>query len=576
MGCFAPVVASRIEVELLELDDDEFEQLVFALVSAEHPDIEWRRVTLVRAPDGGVDVLFVGDRDGQTVGWQAKHVRGPHWADWEQSLDTAVAEHHVGELTFVFPFNPTKQQQRSFDKRLRGRHAGVVVEHWTLAHLDDLCRRHRDVYERYLGRDGETLGVLVDRLDRAIRAGGKIERGADLLERLEAASEQLDAKDPHFAARIDAGAARTPSPEWSVPPYMSLAFRSERREIVIAFWTRAESPVDRPYFGFTDDEQGRAARAHARVELAAGRAVTLREGLWMGLTSPLIVKELSEQGIVLPGFDTGRVEIPAPLEGGLRIDPGDPVELELVADPMGAALPRRFTARPVLAEEPAKSEVVAAQDGIQLSLQFFPREGNGVDFRLSFGWQLVPAEAATLIASAEWLLAVIEHGCSLVLGGEPLNEKGPVPGERVDLLRRTLTDTLAFLRDIRLIEERTGASLPLPPQEALTEADLAAVETSADVLRTGRGTATFHRGTGRIPVTEIAQVAERRSGSEEVREVQYEIFGRTVTLGRGRYTLPKLKLADVQALGPDPFAPARVWLEAEDNDQIQFVLIAGT
>jgi hypothetical protein len=152
-----------------------------------------------------------------------------------------------------------------------------------------------------------------------------------------------------------------------------LAFVIDGREIVIAFWTREESP-DRPYFGFTDDDAGRAARAYARTELGAGRPATLREGLWIGITSPLILRELSEQGIVLPGFESGRVQIPAPLEGGLKIEPGDPVELTLVADPDDAALARSFTARPVLAEEPAKGDVVAAADGIQLSLQFFTRD----------------------------------------------------------------------------------------------------------------------------------------------------------------------------------------------------------
>jgi hypothetical protein len=563
-------MASRIELELLALSEDQFEQLVFALVVAEHPDVDWRRVTLVRAPDGGVDVMLIGERHGRKIGWQAKHVREPHWVDWENSLDTARESHEVDELTFVFPFNPTEQQGRAFAERLRQRHADVAVEHWTLAHLEDLCRKHQLVYERYLGADDKL--ALLERLDRTIRAGGKIEHGADLLERLQAISEQLDAKDPHFAVRIDAGAAGTPSPEWSVPPYIKLAFIVDGREAVVAFWTREESPVDRPYFGFTDDDAGRAARARARTELAAGRAVTLREGVWLGITSPLILRELSEQGIVLPGFGTGRVKIPAPLEGGLRIEPGDAVDLTVIADQAGAALERTFTGRPVLAEEPAKGEVVASVDGIQLSLRFFPRDEGGVDFALSFGWRLAPAEAQTLIDAAEWLLAVIDGGASLVLGEEPLEEKGPAPDAEADRLRRTLEGTLAFLRDLRLIEERTGISLPLPPQEALTALDLAAVAASAEIFRAGRGTATFQRGTQRVPVTEITQIADRRSGSEQVRDVQYEIFGKTVTLGRGRYTLPKLKLADVQALGDDPFSPARVWLEAEHSDQMEFVL----
>jgi hypothetical protein len=92
--------------------------------------------------------------------------------------------------------------------------------------------------------------------------------------------------------------------------------------------------------------------------------------------------------------------------------------------------------------------------------------------------------------------------------------------------------------------------------------------------RTGRGTATFTRGTGRVPANEIAHIAERKSGTEEVRDVDYLIFGKTVTIGRGRYTLPKLKLAEVLALGPEPFSPARVWLEPDGDDQMELAIVA--
>jgi hypothetical protein len=564
-------VPSPIELELLALSDEEFEQLVFALVTAEHPEIDWRRVTLIRAPDGGVDVMLVGERGGRKIGWQGKHVREPHWVDWEESLDTAREKHEIDEITFVFPFNPTEKQLKTFEERLSRPHRDVAVERWTLAHLEDLCRKHKGVYERYLGRSTDSMALL-ERLDRTIRAGGKIEHGADLLDRLRAMSEQLDAKDPHFAVRVDAGAAGTPSPEWSVPPYMSLTLIVDGREIEIAFWTRAGSPVERPYFGFTDDDAGRAARGYARTELGAGRAVVLREGVWIGITSPLILKELSEQGIVFPGFDTGRVQLPVGREGGLRIEPGELIAVELVADPGGAGLRRIFTARPVLAEEPAKGEVVANNHGIHLSLSFFPHD-EGVDYSLSFGWQLGAGDARDLVAAAEWLLAVLDGGCSLVLDEEPLKDKGQPADGAGELLRGTLVESLAFLRDLRLIEERTGIALALPPQGAITDFDLAAVETSAEILRTGRGRATFQRGTQRVPATEISAIAERRSGSTEERDVQYPIFGKTVTLGRGRYTLPKLKLADVQALSDDPFGPARVWLEAAGTDQMEFALI---
>lgn len=111
-GAFLVIVPSRIELELRALNDDEYEQLVFALVVAEFPHIDWRRVVLVRAPDGGVDVMLVGEVGGRRIGWQAKQTAEPRWTDWERSLDGAVEKHEVDELTFVFPFNLTRTATR--------------------------------------------------------------------------------------------------------------------------------------------------------------------------------------------------------------------------------------------------------------------------------------------------------------------------------------------------------------------------------------------------------------------------------------------------------------------------------
>jgi hypothetical protein len=55
--------------------------------------------------------------------------------------------------------------------------------------------------------------------------------------------------------------------------------------------------------------------------------------------------------------------------------------------------------------------------------------------------------------------------------------------------------------------------------------------------------------------------------------VSYEVFGRQVDLGLGRYELPELKIVDVIPQGSRPDSPARVVLEAADDDQITFRLI---
>jgi hypothetical protein len=566
-------MSSRYAVELAQLDDREFEQLVFALVVAEHPEVDWRRVQLLRAPDGGVDVIFVGELQGRRVGWQAKHVTEPRWTDWEASLDAAVGEpHEVDELTFVFPFNLTKDQPRTFGDRLRARHAHVAVEAWALGHLEDLLRKHPDVYERYFGADSTSQALQRQRLDRLILGGGEIADAADVLKRLKAVGEHLDANDPDFRVEFASGANMAAALVSQIPPpYVSLTFTISGRDTVIAAWARAESPVDRPLFGFTEDDAGQRARAHARAELGSGRPVLLREGIWIGIKSPEILKELSHHGIVLPGFDTGRVQIPAEYEGGLQIEPGEPIELTLVADPEGRALERRFAARPVLAEAPAAGEVVASQDGIFVLLAFVP-SGDRLDYTLSLGWRLEEGDVPRLLAAAEWVDAAIETNVALTIGSNTVLEKGPPPPPS-EGLRHALTDGLELLRDLTLIEARIGEPIPLPPPAAITEEDFGAIAGAAEALRTGRSTAAFTGGNGKVKAHEITGAADRMSGTSHVRNVDYTIFGKRVVIGRGRYTLPKLKLVDVQALGPGPFSSARVWLEPAAEGRISFELL---
>ena len=55
--------------------------------------------------------------------------------------------------------------------------------------------------------------------------------------------------------------------------------------------------------------------------------------------------------------------------------------------------------------------------------------------------------------------------------------------------------------------------------------------------------------------------------------VTYPIFGEEIELGLADYELPPLKVVTIVAHGQTPDSPARVVLEADDDDQMCFQLI---
>lgn len=102
--------------------------------------------------------------------------------------------------------------------------------------------------------------------------------------------------------------------------------------------------------------------------------------------------------------------------------------------------------------------------------------------------------------------------------------------------------------------------------------------TAAEVLRTGKGTATFEQAGGFVQDPfEIPRLPEEFSKRGPVRRmVSYPIFGREVELGEADYVLPRLKVADIIPYGQSPQSPARVVLAAEGGEQMHFRLVDWT
>lgn len=101
----------------------DFEQLCFQVVRLSN-----ERVERLRAPDAGADLLERGP-DGDRA-WQVKAFsRSIHWAQAEESLDTAAEHFELVEYTFCFSVDLTVNDQDRL-AALREKHPRITIDAW--------------------------------------------------------------------------------------------------------------------------------------------------------------------------------------------------------------------------------------------------------------------------------------------------------------------------------------------------------------------------------------------------------------------------------------------------------------
>ena len=191
--------------------DEEFEELVHALVLVEHPTA--RRLD---RPDGGADTVVPARDDRRALVWQAKRFTDRiRWDQCRDSLDTSVAQWEPEEFRFVFPRDLNVRHQPSL-QRLQSRYRSEIVrveEPWTVSTLREkladqptIARDHHledpaDADARYQRQLEEATGWQrrwSQQLEAALR-GPLIALGLEEAER--AAREQAAAGDLVGAGR---------------------------------------------------------------------------------------------------------------------------------------------------------------------------------------------------------------------------------------------------------------------------------------------------------------------------------------------------------------------------------------
>jgi Restriction endonuclease len=545
----------RLELDIAALTWVEFQRLVHDLVKKERP-----RAIPLEAPDGGADtkVPTAGGEPTEVV--QAKHYARPAGINWPQcisSLEAAIENHKPGRMTFAFPRDFTKNDERNFRTKLVDPYPQLEVLPWPLSEIIDRLDRNSDLKKRYFGRDREDV---LDSVLRAVEQGGRLQTGEDLIARTRALAEFADQHDRDFEYDIRFGGPILREPNWGDLPFIAMTFQDETTTVQVNAWAREGANVPLPGFSFTEDDAGREAHAYAREELAQGRDAVLRQGARVQVpNAPKLLREATAKD-QNEGYE-------------ITLRASEPIRVEVEFDTETETIVRTFAARPVPPKEPGHIAFLCIDNTVAVEFDFQALEEPTVRFSLTLTGRFqddvsVNLEAARLLHAFFTHTRHVIRAEGLFPGGELEGQFSP--GTEND--RRSVEGRLAIYAALARIEEDTGVDFVLP--EGFGEEDIAVIRTVEKILENGGGTATFRSATGVVEVHQIAALGDNSGGERILRQpVVYELFGESVNLGIGEYEIPPVRVIDVKPLGTKPDAPARVTIGPEGTDQMPFRLI---
>lgn len=542
------------------MSPEQFEQLVFELAHREDPEV--RRLV---HPDGGADTLRPATQERHAEVWQAKRYPDAiNWKECENSLDSSIDRWQPSKVTFVFPRDLSQQLEKSFESRLvkrdKARKGGVQIGQWNLSELVRRLNQHADLKVRFFGREQEDLLV---RMERTMAAGGRLETGADLVERAKTLSEFAEQRDVDFMYRITTGAPEAPAPRWDELPYVILAVGDERTEVQVATWVREGAEVPLPALHFVDTEAGQRARLEAVKALARGEAAQVTEGAQLALHAPEVMRDLAPDPEALGA-------------GAATLNPVDPLPLRLAVETDEGRLERHLDMRPVPPRSGATVAFAGYSGAVLLEVNFTLLKEPSISANISFSAHFAD-DAAENARAAELLYGFYSHTQVTLRSSTFFPEAGELSGRFEELHQNTELERMEWMRrfyaDLAFLEERLDIQLPQPQQ--MTAVDINAVGTAAQVFRTGEGTATFGQAERFVdnPNDIPRQPEELRKQGPLRRMVSYPIFGQEVELGWADYDVPPLKVVNIVPYGTTPTAPARVVLEAEGDGQMRFRLV---
>jgi hypothetical protein len=508
------------------MPDEQFERLCHRLIRLEYPDVE----KPADSGDGGADALLPKPEGGYSRAWQAKHFPGRiRWDKCRKSLADASGNFAPERYTFCFPRNLTKTEQKTFDRHFRGEEAEIPVDYWSGDEIQARLSESpagRAVAKHFFADDGQTL----EEIKRAVEAKGSLDTPQDALERMKPIGEYLAAGDPYFtyAGSVYQEGTETEPPEGTI---MSVSESSEG----------ITSRID----VVPNDEEA--------IELHAPKGTMML---------PVEVYREAEEALTRgEDFTAKGIEVTwDQLPPAFDEDIGRPRRADVTIGPAGPPPPAPWDARLSVENQSERAHIdidlrpvapPAGWDGALegsragLTLQIFTRhfdDGGQAEFKYSYNLSRHPARQQLealrfmdLVAKPDGTLRIADRRHS---GREASLETGvPEDTERLEALR-------AFLGWVVEIEDWSGVTLPVGPEEFTEENFRAVAEIAAAIRRGG-----FNVTVGEIELVAVPDAPDPLGNKGPVlmrRDLEATLLGKSVPLGPSQIVLEDYEITELE------------------------------
>jgi hypothetical protein len=542
--------------DLLGMSAARFEDLVARLVRLEFE----RAFKTAATRDGGADMVLPREGDhGYERCWQSKHFpKAINWGECTASLAAARKHWDPEHYTFVFPRELTVGEQQTFDRHFRGPEDDITVDYWNGEELQfRLCGSQKG--QRVAHTFFDDVELARERTYQAIEAGGRLDTPEDVLDRGLNLGRSM-ARDAYFAYpmaihEVDVqGTGVAPGTVMSV--IRSDGTASSRVDIV----PLDEEAMERygPQFEMrpTDDDAGKAAAGRLQEALRSGASVEIEQGLDVTTTRMPPAFEYLVGDRLTPGI--------------VRVGPAERVRrkaapwlarLRAVSDEGTASLDVLLRQRDDVPE--GWDDAFNGEVGGLSATLLFRHRGAGGELRWGFRYSRDRSPVREQLAAMTFLRAAGGTG-ELVLG---IGERADAPRLRFTTTVEPVSDgaraLLAFLEDLRVIEEWADVAFSLPDDISAQAARRAAVV--AQLVRNRGRSLTW--STFEMTVTHARPL--RFGGVVRVEfEIGAEVLGRVVDLGYLQLELTDYVLvSDEPASKPTGYRTVR--LEPRDEASAQ-------
>ncbi len=527
--------------DLLGMNDEEFERMNARLIRLEHPDA----FKPANVSDGGADmVLPREDRSGYERCWQAKHYpKNIRWDKCEKSLADARKHWKPEHYTFVFPRELTVGEQKTFDEKFGS--LDIKVDYWNGEELQARLTGSDDG-ERVARHFFEDAELQRERTYQAIEAGGRLENVEDAVDRLSNIGTFLAGDDAYFsypAATHEEGGAAPPVTPGAVMSFAKGDGKVRSRVDVVPLDDEALERYG-PEFELVpaEGEAGQLAAQRLQQALQEGNDVEIEEGLDITfLRMPPGLDNVVGQRLTGGKVSLGRVEPARP--------PVPPWKAELRAVSGEGEAELTVPLTPTRDSPEGWDGALSGEYGGLTVTAMFRQRGDGGELRWNFRYARSQAPVRQQVQALRFMRTISAAGDLVVTdrGGTGRPElRMPTPVEPLDPGLRAL---LAFLEDVRVIEEWAGVEYDLPAEVSGPEARKVAMV--ANAIRKGGHSATWHDFEMTVPTESVQPLREGRVVRWE-QQVAANVLGRVVDLGYtqvdiGGYVIASERAAPGQA-----------------------------